>query len=213
MLPISSEVTQFKNDISSSESAILMLEIDIPNEPDPIRVCRNNEDVTWRTYLWQAFPFDIDDIKDDGSGEVPEFNIRVANASRAMEQYLQAYNLWLKENGIVPISVNLYVISTADLANTDPIVQYSLNVSKFESNAEQVTFTLSFENFYTRRFPHNMMMRNSCRWAFGSTECGYTPSVGETCNRTLTACRSYNNSTRFGAFPSVGGNLSKVFVG
>lgn len=212
MLPLSPETITAKNDLASAESFIVLLEANIPGQTETMRLARNNEDVVWRTFTWQRFPFEIDDISEDGGGEVPQINIRVANASRVLERYLLEYDAYLKANGLAKITVSIHVVNTADLGNTDSIVTYNLNVASWKTDAKWATFTLSFENFYVKRFPRNRILRNQCRWKFGSTQCGYTPGAGETCNKTLNACRGYNNSQRFGGFPSVGGKLSKVYV-
>lgn len=201
MLPLSAIVIETKNDISSNESMIVLLKLDVPSLVDPIYIARNNENITWNTVEWISFPFDIDDVNDDISGEVPEVSIKIANASRTIEQYLIEYDLWLKANSHIPVTATIYVINTADIANNTPIVSYEFEVSSFNTDAEWAYFRLTFKNFYNMRFPKNRMMRNSCRWKFGSAECGHTIVGNETCNKTLTDCKSYNNSLRYGGFP------------
>ena len=211
-MSLSNAVIQHKNAIASDQSIYLLLQIDIPSLVDPIYITNNNENVSWNSIDWLTFGFTIDDINEDSDGSIPEVNIKISNASRAIELYLNEYDLWLKQNTLEKITVTLFIVSSADLLNTTPIASYSFDVGKYATDANWATFTLTFENFYIKRFPKNRITRNSCRWRFGSIECGYTPGIGETCNKTLTACRSYNNSERFGAFPSVGGTLNKVYL-
>lgn len=211
MLPLSAQVIETKNQLATTEAFVLMLEAVIPGQTETLRVVANDEDLVWRTYTWQKFPFEIDEITDDGGGEVPEITIRVSNASRVMETYLLEYDAYLKTNGLAKIQVSLYVVNTSDLANTDPVVEFHLDVASWSADAQWATFVLAFENFYVKRFPRNRLLR-VCRWQFGSTQCGVTPGPGQTCNKTLTDCRSYSNSPRFGGFPSVGGRLSKVYT-
>ena len=178
----------------------------------PIYITNNNEDVIWDSITWQTFGFKLDDITENSDGSIPEIKINVNNSSRVLESYIIDYNLWLKQNYHENIKVTIYLVSSADLTNTTPIASYKFDVGKFSSDQDWVTFTLTFENFYIKRFPKNRILRNSCRWRFGSLQCGYTPTLGQTCDKTLTTCRSYNNSGRYGAFPSVGGKLTKVFL-
>ena len=42
-----------------------------------------------------------------------------------------------------------------------------------------------------------------CIWIFRSKSCGYNGSYG-TCNKTLSECRTLNNSEHFGGFPGLG---------
>lgn len=211
-MSLSSNVIQHKNSLASSDGIFVLLKAEIPSLGSPVYLANNNEDVTWNSQTWQKFGFDIDEITEDSDGSIPEVTISVANASRMMEAYIIEYDLWLKTNYHENIKATIYIVSEADLANTTPIASYKFDVGKFTTNPEWVEFTLTFENFYIKRFPKNRIMRNSCRWVFGSTQCGYSIVGSETCNKTLTACRSYNNSSRFGGFPSVGGKLSKVFL-
>lgn len=212
MLSLSDIVIETKNDISSTESMIVLLKLDVPSLVDPIYLARNNENVTWDSIEWLTFPFDIEDLKDDATGEVPEVSIKIANASRVIERYLLDYDAWLKQNPHESVIATIYVINTVDIANTEPIVSYEFEVSSFSTDALWANFTLTFKNFYNMRFPKNRIMRNSCRWKFSSTECGYTPIGSETCNKTLTDCKFYENSLRYGGFPSVGGKLQRLFT-
>lgn len=211
-LTLSNVVIETKNDISTNESMILLLKLDIPSLVDPIYLSRNNENVTWNSQTWIAFPFEIDEISESATTETPEINITLANASRAIESYLIEYDQWLKNNPHQPVIATLYVINTVDILNTTPIVDYAFEVSSFNTNAETATFRLTFQNFHYKRFPKNRILRNSCRWKFGSAECGYTPTAGQTCDKTLGTCKSYNNSARFGGFPSVGGQFKKIYT-
>ena len=86
---------------------------------------------------------------------------------------------------------------------------FEFKVSSFYTNATEAVFMLTQDNVYLLRFPPNKLIRR-CRFKFGSLECGYTPIAGQVCNKTLTACRSYNNSERFGGYPSVGGGFERV---
>ena len=211
-MALSSNVIQHKNALASSDEILLLLEINIPSLVDPIYITNNNEDVTWNGENWISFGFTIDEISEDADNSVPEVNLMLPNANRAMEQYIIEYDLWLKQNPHQSIDTTLYIVSSADIANPVPIQSYSYEISKYSSNSQWVTFTLTFDNLFIKRFPKNRITRNSCRWKFGSTECGYTILGSETCNKTLTACRGFNNSGRFGAFPSVGGKLDKVYL-
>lgn len=211
MLPLSSTVIDQKNDLHSTDAIILLLELDIPSVIDPLRLARNNSDVSWNGHTWVAFPFDMDEINDTTTGEIPQVAIQIANASRAIEAYLIEYDTWLKLNSHRPIIATIRIVSTADLVNTTPVASFVFEVSHFKTTAATATFFLAQKNIYSLRFPPNRASRK-CRWRFGSVECGVVALPGQTCNKTLSDCRSFSNSVRFGGFPSVGGALEKVYV-
>lgn len=208
----SSNVIQHKNSLASSDEILLLLKLEIPSLTDPIYITNNNEDVTWDSKTWLTFGFTIDDISEDADNSIPEVNLLISNASRAMERYIIEYDIWLKANAHQPIATTLYIVSSADISNTTPIQSYLFEIGKYSTTSEWATFTLTFDNLFIKRFPKNRITRNSCRWKFASSQCGYTITGSETCNKTLTACRSYSNSSRYGGFPSVGGRLNKVFL-
>lgn len=209
MNTLSASVIDFKNSISTNDVLLLALELHIPSLIDPIYLIRNNEDITWRSITWQAFPFNMDEISETSTNEVPSVAIMMANASRALEKYVSDYDLWLKENAHQSIIATIHVISTADLVNTESIISMSFEVSSFNSNASQIVFNLTQKNLYVKRWPPNQITRK-CHFKFGSTECGVVSSG--TCNKTMADCRRHGNSVRFGGFPSVGGKLDKVYL-
>lgn len=211
MATLSEAVIAHKNSVASSDPILVALELSIPSLEEPVYIIRNNENVVWRGVTWQAFPFEIDDITENSSGEVSSINITVANASAAMGVYIKAYDAFVKENAYEPIIATIHVISIADLDNTDAIISISLNVGSFNVTSVQAVFNLTQKNLYIKKFPPEIITRR-CRFKFGSTECGVVAESGQTCDKTLRTCRSYNNSVRFGGYPSVGGDLDKVWA-
>lgn len=211
MSTLSAAVIAHKNVIASTNPILIALELSIPSLDDPIYIVRNNENVTWRGITWQGFPFEIDDIEENSTGEVSSINITVANASAAMGIYIKQYDAWIKENVYEPIIATIHVISTSDLDNTDAILSIAFDVGYYTITATQVVFNLTQENIYTKKFPPHAITRR-CRFKFGSEECGVVATIGQTCAKTLSACRAYENSVRFGGYPSVGGDLDKVWT-
>lgn len=209
MIALSAAVIDHKNSIATVEVVLVALELSVPSLEAPIYLIRNNENILWRGIEWQSFPFDIDEISETSTNEVPSVAIALANASRAMELYVTQYDAWIKENPHQPIIATIHVISTADLDNTESIMSMSFEVSSFNSNATQMSFNLTQKNLYIKRWPPNQITRK-CHFKFGSVECGVRS--GGTCNKTLSDCRGHNNSDRFGGYPSVGGKLDKVYL-
>lgn len=209
MINLSSAVIEQKNDLSSTESILILLELDIPSLSEKIKLVRNNEDVLWNGSNWQSFPFDLDEISEASAGEIPQLSIRIANASRVIEKYLTDYDQWLKLNFHKQIIATIYLIATSDIANNSPIKSYEFEVSSFYTNAREAVFNLTQKNIYAMQFPNNRITRK-CRFKFGSVECGLNVLDGQSCNKTLSDCRRFNNSIRFGGFPSVGGKMDKT---
>jgi len=208
-LDISTWAITEKNKVSQINCWLLALEITIPGYPaeEIARIIANNDDITWAGHLWQAFPFEIDEIGENSKGEVPRIDIRISNINQVMEYYIQTYDAFLKAHGYSAIKVKIMVINSGNLANTTPEVSYDFELVQPKKNSQWATFTLGASNPYRRRYPEYRILRNQCQYKqFGGIECGYVIPGGTTpaCDRTLTACRTFNNSGRFGGFPGAG---------
>lgn len=212
MLSLSSIAIEEKNKLATDSVWLVCLKIVIP-DMEPIYVVRNNADIIWNyasnpnPYTWQAFPFELDEVGDTSKGEVPQVNLKISNISRTIEFYIQQYDTYCKINGYSPINVYIYVVNTkviADNITADPEVEHQFELIQPTMDSKWATFTLGASNPFNRRFPQGRLLKNFCRWkVFKGTRCGYI-GAETTCDRTLTQCRSYGNSERFGGFPGVG---------
>ena len=214
-LPLSSIAITEKNKLNTDSVFLLCLKITVPGVAEPIRVVSNTENITWLGETWVSMDFRIEEITEVSSGENPQVSLKVSNVSRAMESYVQEYDVYCKNNGYSEITVDIYVINTKVIAadpNADPEVEHSFILIAPQSTAQWVSFTLGAPNPWTQRFPRNRMLKNQCRYSEFKTDprCGYT-GAETTCDRTLTTCRTYGNSARFGGTPGIGhGGLNLV---
>lgn len=200
----SSTVVQEKNKLANNTSVFLCaLEISIPGTDEPARVVLNTENIEWRGYIWQAVVFQIDGLKQTSANEVPQVTVKVSNVNRIMERYVQEYDTYCKKYGYDPIEVTIYEVNTADLSNESPCCEHVFVLKQPQMDANWCTFTLSASNPANRRAPFNLIYKNFCSYKFKGTRCGYSGSA-TTCKKTLTACRTLANSTRFGGAPGAG---------
>jgi phage-related protein len=220
-LPLSSVAITEKNKLTSGSVFMLLLEITIPGVVTPIRIAGNNENVTWRTYTWTAFPFELDEISDGDKGEVPRVDLRVGNVSRVMEEYIHDYDAYCKVNGYSPVTVSIYVVNSLNLASTTPEVEHIFELIQPRTNATWATFTLGADNPFSRRFPVHRILKQHCRHVFRDANCNYG-GAGATCDKTVTTCRSFTDSAyhvagvstgnmaRFGGFLGVGASGLRI---
>ena len=195
-LPISSIAVTEKNKLNNADSVFLVaLKITIPGFVDPIYLVANNEDITWQGETWRAFPFEINELT-EVTGERPRVEVRVANASREMELYVHEYDRYNKINGYSPITCNIYVVNSLNLASATPEVEHEFLLLQPKSSPQWVTFILGASNPWNYRYPQ-ARMTPSCRWRFKGTQCQYA-GLEETCNKTLGRCRELANSERWG---------------
>jgi phage-related protein len=214
-LPLSSIAIEEKNKLATDSVFLACLRIIIPGITDPVRLVNNSENITWQhpedsaPETWAAFPFQINEIADGSSGEVPRVDIQISNISRVMDQYLQYYDDYIKANGFSPVVVSICVVNTKVIAadpDAAPEVEHTFELKQPKCDAQWATFTLSAGSPYLRRFPQNRILRNHCRYKFKGADgrCGYTGLEETTCDHTLIQCRERNNSIRFGNAPGVG---------
>jgi phage-related protein len=201
-LPLSSVAIEEKNRLATDSVWFVCLEITIPGGGDPIRVVRNNENITWRGETWVAFPFELEELE-EGKGEVPKVVIRVSNVSRAMELYLQNYDVYTKTNGYSPITVSIFVLNSLNLASDTPEVEHLFELMQPKTNAQWATFVLGASNPFNKRYPQARILKGHCRFVFKGALCGYA-GAESACDKTLPRCRELDNSPRFGGFPGAG---------
>lgn len=204
-MSISNQTIQDKNALVTDAVFLVLLEIQIPDTPT-VRLVNNTEDITWNSETWQRFPFEFSDISENSKSEVSQWSIKISNAGRVIERYLQDYDLYLKQNGIEgnDITCIIRVVNSKDLANLTPILEHTALLQQPTTNSQWATFRLSAKNPYNKQFPPRKIFKNFCAWKFKSQQCGYAGD-GAFCDKTLTTCRSYSNSSRFGAFIGVAG--------
>jgi len=211
---LSSTAIAEKNKLNTDSVFLVCLRIVIPGISDPIRLVSNSENITWQhpsdkqSETYAAFPFDIDELSDGSSGEVPTVTVKVSNVTRVMDQYIQYYDEYVKANGYSPATVSISVVNSKVIAAdpaAEPELEHLFSLKQPKSNPEWATFVLSASNPYQRRFPQNRILRNHCRYRFKGADglCGYTGAL-TTCDHTLLQCRERYNSQRFGNAPGVG---------
>lgn len=192
-----------KNKLTSGSVWLVALEIKIPSVDETIRIVNNNEDITWNSYTWQRFPFELDEVSENGNAETSQFQIKVGNINNIIGSYIQQYDSHIKKNGYEAITIDLFILNSKDLENTTAVYSTSLVLASSSINTQEVTFTVSAKNLYNAITPISRMFPNSCRFKFKSIQCSYGGDE-LSCSKTLARCRELNNSSRFGGFPSIG---------
>lgn len=195
MLDLSQAAILEKQKLQSDGAWIILLEIAIPTV-ETIYICRNTEDITWDGRNWIAFPFELDDLKEDSKGGVPELTLRVSNVTRALQNYLEQIG------GGVGSKVTFRVVHSEHLDILTPEIIEEFSIQHVTADKDWVVFTLGAGDPLMKRFPPRRFLRNFCPFKYKGIECGAT-SLLTTCNRTLTDCRTRNNSIRFGGFPTI----------
>lgn len=194
------------NDISNGGVLLVALEIFIPDTPT-VRVINNSENIIFKGNEYVAFPFSIGELS-AAKGETPTFQLQIDNTSRAMQQYIQAYDNYLKTHGVgnSAIKAIVYVINSNDLS--EEIFSENFELTEFSSDSSYVSFTLGTNSLFNMSYPPRKMYKDYCMFEFKSAQCGYKGADGK-CKKTLADCRAKGNSERFGGFLGIAGGYKQ----
>ena len=204
MLSIPSELIAEKNKLFASGAFLELLEIQMSELSETLRIVNNNEDIIYNGYTWQKFQFEPADFSESQEGETSRIVVKVSNVLRVTQGYIEQ-----TDDGLIGDTVVYRLIHSQHLDVAAAITQY-FTVQKVECDELWAHFTLGAENFFLNRFPLHTHSKNICRYEeFGGTACGYSGSETE-CNRTFARCIELGNQARFGGQPGLPGGFFDV---
>lgn len=176
---------------------LILLDIAIAGE-ETMYLVNNNEDVVFDGRTYVAFAFTVDQPKESSKGEIPSIQLAVANATRTLQAYVEAYQ------GGVGATVTMRIVNAGLLAENYAELTANFQVMACKCTAQWVTFTLGTINPLNRPFPPHQYIANHCRFRFKGPYCAYV-GAETACNRTLDRCQELGNTARFGGFPGLDG--------
>lgn len=188
------------NKLSSNESLVVLLEVEIPSS-DILRLARWNNNITFNGNEYQKFWFDFNDITTN-KGEIPNFELKIDNTSRGVNSLMIDYDIYLKANGIEgnKIFANVIVVNTVDLS--DYVNKWRFELTSWDIDSNWASFKLGAENPFNKPYPLRQIYSDFCSWKFKDSRCAY--SGAETaCDKTLKRCREIGNQVRYGGFYGV----------
>lgn len=194
MLQLSTAAILEKNKIAQESVWILLLQVNAP-DGQIIRLCYNTENIEWDGYTWVAFPFVIDEMKQNKT-EIPQIPIRISNVTRAIERYVEQYG------GFVGCTAIIRVVNSKCLNEGRAEIEETFTIQKATSNFEWAVFELGGSLPLRLRYPFRRVLKDWCPYDYKGIECAAV-SPYETCPHTLKGCRERNNSVRFGGEPSM----------
>lgn len=192
-LMISAVAKAEKNKLYTDSSFKFLFQISLDEE---IYICANNEDVQWNGHNWLGFPLRIGDASEDNTGSDPNLTLEVDNVSRALQSAVE------NSGGGVGTRVKIFVVNTKNLASQEPEFEEEYVVTSTKADQKYITFILGNEYSARTRRPLDRYFKDFCPFRYKDVRCGYNGSIA-TCNKTLSDCRTHNNSSRFGGFPGI----------
>ena len=186
-----------KQKLHGDGAFLVLLEISFPSIDETVYLVRNTEDILWGGKTWTAFPFELEDFKEDSSGGVPELTLKVSNVQMNFAYYVD------QVKGGVGATFILRVVHSNHLDVLTPELEEEFFCQSTKVADDWITFSLGAGESVMRRFPQRRYIKNFCPYKYKGIECG-AMSGYEQCDRTLVACRIRGNNKRFGGFVSIG---------
>ena len=204
MISLSQVVIEEKNKLSSGSAELILMEIELPQLPDSLKIVLNTDPIEWSGQLWTPFPFELDDITEDSKGEVPNLSLKISNIDRTMQGYMD------EGKGGVGGTVTIRVVNSAHLDIVDPLFEEEFSIVKSTANEMWATFTLGASYPMTARRPLFRHLRNHCPHEYGGIVCAASSASLNKypeCDKSLVDCRLRKNSERFGGEPAIQGGF------
>jgi lambda family phage minor tail protein L len=197
MRPLPPALLRAANRLDQDSPWLILLDVQIDGE-DTMYLVNNNEDVIFDGRTYVAFAFTIDQQKESSKGEIPSIQLAVANATRTLQTYVEAYQ------GGIGAAVTIRIVNAGLLTENYAELTTIMQVLACKCTAQWVTFTLGAINPLNRKFPPEQYIAMHCRYRFKGPHCGYS-GAATSCSRTLDNCQQLGNSARFGGFPGLDG--------
>ncbi|MEO2122084.1 MAG: hypothetical protein ABGY10_01955 [bacterium] len=201
-----------KNLIASDKAWIVLFEISV-SDIEIFRLTNNEEAVTFNSLVYSPFPIMMETMEESGQGDLPYINVTVSNVERVLNNYME------QRNGLLDQKVKMQLVNEANLINDAASITINLVIRETTVTENAITFRLSHHPFFEIDMPHQRFYRGRCRWAFKSTQCGWTglATDSDTCDKTLdgaNGCQAHGDTTtadggtashpaRFGGFPGI----------
>lgn len=194
MLPTSASFIAEKN--KRENAPIYLYTIVEYNGVDNLTLAEYDTDITYDGVTYYKFPIAHENIGDNKSGSIDTVKVTLCNVNRAIQSYLEAYDLRGKK-------VIIRLVWADKLDDADAHLDFTYYIDSYGSDQNSAEFTLMPKiDVLSITLPKRVYSRMICGWVFKSTECGYA-GADTVCAKTKADCKLKANYVRFGAFPSV----------
>jgi len=196
---------QAKNIFGEDSTWLMLLKVTL-TDGTIFRLVPNNEDITFQTHLYTAFPVKVDFPKETSTGEIPSITFQLSNVTRIIQGHIEAVN------GGIGSLVEMIIVSAEHLTEDYTELTMDFEVLSTTCAEDWVSIKCGASNPMRRRLLDKYFAMH-CNWQFNSpavraantgigAECAYS-GTDTTCNRTLSTCRAKSNAARFGGCPGL----------
>ena len=196
MRPVADEFVQMKNKVGEKITPIYLYSIQFDEIANWwLRLAGFSRNIIFDGSEYKAFSITHDKIGENLSGRIDRVTLRLGNANREMQYYLDNYDAFKG------CKVSIKLVWLENLDNPNCFDEYNFVVESGDSDDKEVTLALkSGIDVEVNKIPKGKFNRAYCRFKFKSAECGYSGSE-ISCNKSFQRCQELNNVRRYGAFP------------
>ena len=152
--------------------------------------------ITFQGNEYTPYVIAHDKIEENLSGNVSSLNLEIANANRNIQAIHDNY-------GLIDKQVTIYTVAEEELTDPNAYTSDEFYITNLTTSKPIAVMLLkSAFDVMDIRVPKRYFFRAYCRFRFKDSNCQYSGGQND-CNKTLQRCRELNNTTRFGAFPSI----------
>ncbi len=192
-----------KNKLASSVSFLVLMEIQLVDTDtgattETVYVANNNEDITYQSNIYVAFPFSLKMTQE--AGATPKITMSATDFQKVLATKMALLS------GATGSKVIMRIVASDNLT-ADPELEEVFEVIDSGYNDYTINVQLGAEDPLRKRFPRGIQMRDRCRWRYLSPECGYV-GAEPSCDLTLqgpNGCSFHDNDINFGGYPGLKG--------
>lgn len=202
MIPLIQPLIEEKNKVSQEQPWLLFLTLTNVAKTLTLRLVRNTENITFKGHEYVAFPFDIDPIPEASKGSLPTLAIRVSNADRQIQTYIEQDETFGSGWEVLITLAHVSQLNGTTLPDQVAEIEHKFQSLDLVANNEELIINLGVRNPMLVQFPRQIFSGGFCQRTFNDGEgCPYSTQgkVGTSfviCKRTIAQCKERFDSNR-----------------
>ena len=156
-----------KNRIETPQAWMWLFEVFFAHATLVLHLVNNEEAIEFGGDTYQPFPIGFKEIEETSQGDLPTVTIMVGNVSQEIMSFLEEFD------GMRDEKVTIRLVNTATNADATAKVESTFRIRSASADHEKATFELAVHPMFELDWPYQRFLRQSCRWRFGSRECGW----------------------------------------
>lgn len=166
MRQISTTIIEAKNQQSSSQPWLVLLDVEISDDETKYWVA-NPEAVTFNGHVYQPFGYRIDDVQQTTKGDLTETSVSISNVTQQAAMYVLTHEM--RGRRVVMTGVYYGALNTADV-----VFEERYRINEISGDSRVITIKLGYPPLLEQPCPNSYFWRDSCRLKYKTDRaCGF----------------------------------------